>query len=311
MALFDNSRKDWGGRPGEWDHHVAPSKRVRRVWHWPGGPTGITKDDPHSRCLDKVASWARYHRSIGYGDIGYNFLICPHALVIEGRGRDWVGAHCPGWNREGWGIQFMKGKGETTSDEMFARAVRLAQALEVDAGHDLYDNGHREGYSTSCPGDQVQAWVDAGGPESVTGKPKPDLIAGLGIAQLEVDGYLGNFTLRAMQRLQRKRGHEIVVDGKISEDYSLLVASIQMDLNERGIRCDHRRRLVVDGKGIQNNLERRWPPYPGTTHTLEACFNARGAAGSGWLASPSDLVRQWQHDINRTTGSHDSFLWVR
>lgn len=309
MALFDDSRSDWNASKATWNHSVSPSRRVRRVWHYPGGATGISIKDPHGDCLALVKTWQNYHKSKGWGDIGYNFLICVHARAIEGRGRDWVGAHCPGWNTEGWGIQFMTGVGETTSTAMFNRGIQLAQDLERAAGHDLYDNGHRENYPTACPGDQIQKWVNAGGPESVTNVPKPDLIPGLNVAKLQIDGYLGPRTIKVGQMIQKARGHKIVVDGKIDPDDSLFVRSIQMDLNEKGFKCDHRRKLVVDGQGIQPNLTSRWPES-GYTHTLEACFNARPkVGGTGWIASPAVLVKMWQKDMNN--GARDNFLWFK
>lgn len=309
MAIHDDSRSAWGATTATWNYYVAPSKRARRVWHWPGGPTGLT-NKPHDSCLTLVKGWQNYHKSKGWGDIGYNYLICPHDRAIEGRGRDFVGTHCPGWNTEGWGIQFMLGQGETVTDGMFSRGIQLAQELEKVAGHDLYDNGHRENYSTSCPGDQVQAWVNKGGPESVTDLPKPDIIPGLNIAKLTVDGIIGGYTLRAMRMLMRKRGHDIPSQSGAawSQVDDALTRAIQTELNDHGVLCDHKKKLVVDGKGIEHNRDGRWPPV-GTTHTLEACHNAKKTSGSGWIASPAVLVKKWQSDINYTTSSYDSFLW--
>ena len=305
---LDSTRADWHARAATWNYYVSPSKRVRRVWHYPGGPTGIKASDSHSRCLSLVNRWQEYHQSKGWGDIGYNFLVCVHAKVIEGRGKNWVGAHCPGWNTEGYGIQFMAGVGEVVSKEMFAVGVRLAQEVEREAGHDLYDNGHQEGYPTACPGKQIQMWVDAGGPENLGLAPKPELIAGLNVAKLVTDGYLGNRTLRVLQRIQQKRGHEIIVDGKISDGFSLWVASVQVDLNEAGYRDENKRRLVVDGRGIKENPYHRWPES-GTTHTLYASQRARGTYMDGFASSPSTLYEKWQRDANNTTSSFDSFLW--
>lgn len=320
MSLVESTRADWGATPNTWDYPVQPSRRVRRVWHWAGGRVGLLKSESHSNCLHQVKAWETFHRSKGFGGIGYNFLICPHAMAIEGRGRDWVGAHCPGWNTEGYGIQFMVGGDELVSSEMFARGVKLAQDLELASGHDLWDNGHGEGVSTSCPGVQVQTWVNAGGPESVTSTPKPELIGGgVNYALLVEDGVLGRRSLKVFQKIQILRGHdECVVDGFISPTYSSFVASVQTDLNARKVRCLHGNSLKVDGVGIDENTEGRYPSR-GTTHTLEAAQKAAKTYVDGYLsfragATPSkpasSLIQAWQRDANKRTSRTDSFLWA-
>jgi len=219
MSLYEDSRAKWGATKNTWDHYVKPTQRTRRVWHWPGGPTGIKESDSHDKCLRLVKAWETYHRSKGFGGIGYNFLICPHARVIEGRGLNYVGAHCPGWNTIGWGIQFMRGQGEKVTDKMYSRGTALAQDLEKAAnGMDFWDNGHREGFATTCPGDQTQQWVDSGGPEKGTGtKPKPPPETGV----LVVDGNWGRATTRAAQKVF-KSGY---VDGIVSRQRKDVLAA--------------------------------------------------------------------------------------
>jgi len=279
MALFEDSRADWGASKATWNHHVSPSQRTRRVWHYPGGPTGIKESDDHARCLRLVKAWQSYHQSKGWGDIGYNFLICVHARAIEGRGRDWVGTHCPGWNTIGWGLNVMRGTGETTTDAMFARGVALAQDLERATGYDLWDNGHRENYPTNCPGDQIQAWVDAGGPEKGTGsKPKPEPEK---TGVLVIDGMWGRATTRAAQEVFRS-GY---VDGIVSRQ-----------------RAD----MLKDNPGL---LPNSWEGLAGTVSGSPLIVKIQG-----WVGVTKDGV--WGEDtaeaFQRKLGTYvDGEIWER
>ncbi|MFA7467905.1 MAG: N-acetylmuramoyl-L-alanine amidase [Desulfotomaculaceae bacterium] len=48
----------------------------------------------------------RYHKSLGWQDIGYNFVIERNGLVVPGRSLEMPGAHClaAGMNNRGIGI---------------------------------------------------------------------------------------------------------------------------------------------------------------------------------------------------------------
>lgn len=178
-AILDDLRAAWGASAPTYRLDVvAHPSRVRRVWHYVGDALGLF-GKPHSACLAQVKAWQRLHIAAPreWGDIGYNVLICPHARAIEGRGLSLAGAHCPGWNHDGWGIQYMVGGAEEPTPAMYERGRRLAQDLEALAGHDLTDHGHRESpqVSTSCPGPLILAWVHAGGPETLSPNQEDDM----------------------------------------------------------------------------------------------------------------------------------------
>lgn len=181
MALFDDTRADWGARAPQATIYTVPiSSRTEKFAHWNGGPLRLF-GKPHSACLAQVKAIQAEHMhddpDHGWSDIGYNGLICPHARAIEGRGRDAVGAHCPNHNRTGVALQFMLGKGETATPAMFARAARFFADCETAARHTLKPMGHRDGFPTECPGDQIEAWVKAGMP--TTTAPQEDIMATL------------------------------------------------------------------------------------------------------------------------------------
>lgn len=165
MVLFDDTRADWRAHaPKSTPVKVAPSMRTEFFAHWNGPATGLI-GKPHSACLTAVLADQAFHMNgNGWSDIGYNALVCPHARAIEGRGIDAIGAHCPNHNTTGYGVQLMVGKGEQATPAMFARARRLYDDLTARSGHALAKKGHRDGWSTECPGDQIEGWVKVGMP---------------------------------------------------------------------------------------------------------------------------------------------------
>jgi hypothetical protein len=108
------------------------------------------------------------HQNKGWKDIGYNALVCGHARVIEGRGLGYAGSHCPDHNTSGFGVQFMVAGSEIPTDAMYARMRELYDGLVAAKGGPLAKKGHRDGVATSCPGDIVYAWVNAGMPAPTT-----------------------------------------------------------------------------------------------------------------------------------------------
>lgn len=174
--LFDDTRSTWNAAPPLRPADliiVAPSRRSEFMSHWDGGALGLF-GRPHSECLAAVKRIQSQHQSSnGWNDIGYNALICVHARAIEGRGLNAIGAHCTSHNTSAFGWQFMVGKGESVSQAMFDRMAQAYSDCASLAGHQLLKLGHRDGFATQCPGDQVYAWVKAGMPASVAPTPLP------------------------------------------------------------------------------------------------------------------------------------------
>jgi hypothetical protein len=145
---------------------VRLSARTEFFVHYEGA-TPLTQS--HSECAAKVREFQRFHmEQRGWSDIGYNFLVCQHGTVFEGRGWTAVGAHCPDHNTTGIGAQFMIGGSQEPSDaakaamhELYLEACRLT-------GKTLAKKGHRDGFATECPGAAAYAWVKAGMPAPIT-----------------------------------------------------------------------------------------------------------------------------------------------
>ena len=100
----------------------------------------------------------RYHRSLGWRDIGYNYVIEKSGLVTPGRPLELPGAHCRegGMNTRGIGIALIGNLEEhSPTPEQVDALVRLVGRLMLEYQIPVENVlGHREvpGAATACPG---------------------------------------------------------------------------------------------------------------------------------------------------------------
>lgn len=203
-------------------------------------------------CADSAAlvrAIRAYHmESNGWKDIGYNFLVDKCGTIFEGRkgGVDQpvIGAHNPGFNTNSAGIAVL---GEYSSiDASAAAKASVAQIAAWKLGQYKYDptgqvdltagmdngkfklgqtasfyriSGHRDGYSTECPGNKLYASIPeiralAGGP--VTGLIlKPFTGAGLsGTTEYTKGPLTVNWTTSTPSAFIRR--FDVLVDGKVA-----------------------------------------------------------------------------------------------
>lgn len=176
---YDDTRADWNAR-----RPLRPLEPLAKLlgvsWHWIGPGKGPSASGPHSACLEQVRDWQAQHQAKGWKDIGYGALICKHARLIEGRGLLVQGSHSPGVNDVHAGVQLMTGEdGPPPSPAMLARAVVVRAELELVAGRELRDWGHRDDpeAQTECPGSFIEQWVRSGGPTTGADMTTPREIA--------------------------------------------------------------------------------------------------------------------------------------
>jgi hypothetical protein len=113
----------------------------------------------HTGAEEKDAEQVRrYHKSLGWRDIGYNFVIERNGLVVPGRSLDQPGAHClaDGMNKKGIGVALIGNLEEHPPwqeqvEALIELMARLMQQHRIPAQNVL---GHREvpGAATACPG---------------------------------------------------------------------------------------------------------------------------------------------------------------
>lgn len=172
MAYF--TRAAWGARnassPG--GTTVALERRDEFMAHYSTGEE-LGRED----CAQWVREIQAFHMGPqrGWADIGYNFLVCKHGDVFEGRGWHKAGAHCPDHNTRAIGVCYL-GNDDPASvdltDAAKAAYVWLHKEGEGKCGP-LKKLGHRDGKATTCPGDEIYRWIHAGMPLPAAPAPTP------------------------------------------------------------------------------------------------------------------------------------------
>lgn len=127
--------------------------------HWEGPPIGA---HPHAACADRVQSIQRFHMDTrGWNDIAYNFVVCPHGSVYEGRG--WGARSAANGtqmaNEHYHAVCYLGGEGDP-----FTSAAKSAIVQAVAESRRRYPAGsavvpHSVFRPTACPGDVIRRWL--------------------------------------------------------------------------------------------------------------------------------------------------------
>jgi N-acetylmuramoyl-L-alanine amidase len=116
--------------------------------------------------------YAYHTRSLGWSDIGYNFLVDRFGRIWEGRyggiGRRVIGAHTYGYNDDAFGVSAIGNFEEVRARKKLRRGIArlLAWKLDrhgvrargkADLDGDIFRkiNGHRDAGQTACPGEHL------------------------------------------------------------------------------------------------------------------------------------------------------------
>lgn len=131
--------------------------------------------EAHTKCAGRWTQIRNSHlanTAEGYSDVAYNWAVCNHGVIFEGRG--WgkqTGANgSQALNRPHNAILWMGGtSGVTVPSDAAVAAIKglVAYLRSRGAGKDIL--GHRDGYATACPGDAMYGLV-------VSGKLEPSLL---------------------------------------------------------------------------------------------------------------------------------------
>ena len=120
-----------------------------------------TATRPDATCT--VESIRQYHKSLGWHDIGYHYVIYPDGSVHTGRPVEEVGAHCPGHNAHSIGIAYVGGldadgrPADTRTPLQHLALLQLVQDLMEE--HNITSiHGHNEYATKACPCFNVQQW---------------------------------------------------------------------------------------------------------------------------------------------------------
>lgn len=154
---------EWGGKKGSLKA-VAKNKRTEFFVHYDGG-TPVTRSG--NAVPQAIQSYHVNHNG-WEGPGGYNFVVesspgkATDGNIYEMRGWDAQGAHCPGHNISGIGVQVSIGGSEKPSKKALESIKWLYAQANARFGRTLSKKGHRDGTSTSCPGDNLYEFVRAG-----------------------------------------------------------------------------------------------------------------------------------------------------
>lgn len=172
------SRSQWGARAYRQPSGATPYHRARRgvKVHYLGT---AYKDRPHAQCDDYVRQIQRQHMDgNGWSDIGYSFVVCTHGYVYEGRGlkrRNSANGNTS-LNEECYAVLALVGStGMTKPTDAQLHGLRDAiEYCQEEGPAGPWIGGHRDGYSTACPGDVLHAWVKKGAPRPAGGAPEQE-----------------------------------------------------------------------------------------------------------------------------------------
>ncbi|MDG9707927.1 peptidoglycan recognition protein family protein [Streptomyces sp. DH10] len=172
------TRRGWGADEGLRERGFRYTKKVKAAF------VHHTASGNNYRCSQVpslIRSIYRYHvRSMGWRDIGYNFVIDKCGKIYEGRAggvaRPVLGAHTLGFNSNSMGIAVLGSYGAKKPSSAAVRAVARLTAWKLglygvnprgktylkSGGSNLYRkgkkvrlnviSGHRDGFKTECPG---------------------------------------------------------------------------------------------------------------------------------------------------------------
>ncbi|MFC9508030.1 peptidoglycan recognition protein [Streptomyces sp. NPDC057002] len=172
------TRRGWGANEGLRERKFVYTKKVKAafVHHTASGNKYSCSQSP-----SLIRSIYRYHvKSMGWRDVGYNFLIDKCGKIYEGRAggvaRPVLGAHTLGFNSNSMGIAVIGSYGAKKPSSAAVKAIARVTAWKLglyrmnprgktylkSAGSNLYRkgkkvrlnviSGHRDGFKTACPG---------------------------------------------------------------------------------------------------------------------------------------------------------------
>jgi hypothetical protein len=162
------TRSEWGARAYTCSSALPPNDGL--VVHYSAADADEQAD--HANCDERVRGIQSYHMNTkGWCDIAYNFLVCKHGYIFEGRGWSRKAGATGDANSHTIAICFLGDDTASRDDvtafgrEALGEWIRTARArLNPNASV----KGHRDYMSTSCPGNELETWVNAGGWKAVT-----------------------------------------------------------------------------------------------------------------------------------------------
>lgn len=221
------TRAQWGARRPRSRVNAELSRPSTGHWNGPIVRVGGQSKWDHSRCASLVRGIQNFHMdSRGWQDIAYNFLVCPHEYIFEGRGLNIAnGANGTNTgNRTSHAICSLAGEGNDFPVEE-KRAFKYCVKHIADRTKAPNDAiGHRDHKATACPGNDRYNWIHSGMPVSGGTSPAP---APVNRYPLLKSGNRGEAVRRVQQIIHDHGGGNIVVDGHFGPHTKRRVRDVQ------------------------------------------------------------------------------------
>ena len=98
----------------------------------------------------------RYHRSLGFSEIGYHYLVRLDGAIEQGRALNRIGAHCKGKNVNSVGVAYVGGLGvdgkpaDTRTEAQRYSLLKLIMELKREFPLAVV-HSHRDFVAKACP----------------------------------------------------------------------------------------------------------------------------------------------------------------
>ena len=137
-------------------------------------PTMIVLHHSGASADQTVEQIHNYHIGKGWLGVGYNFLVDKNGVIYNGRGIEYVGAQCKGYNNKSIGICAI---GNMDVDQMpeaqKVSIIRLVKDIKAHYTTITKIVGHKELSATSCPGDKYPLEEIKDAKEQAASSPTP------------------------------------------------------------------------------------------------------------------------------------------
>lgn len=136
----------------------------------------------HAQCAGKVRGIQAYHMdSQRWADIAYNFVVCPHGYVFEGRG--WGNRSAANGTNAANGsylaVCYLGGEGDPFTQEAKNAFWDCRIEWERLRGRKADIKPHSAFLSTACPGNAIRGWIALGMGGTVPPAPPPNPSTGV------------------------------------------------------------------------------------------------------------------------------------